>query len=429
VTAASFKYAIDRAANHDLASPAAQFITDPTGTGVDIDGALTVNEGNGTDVSGARARGNKLIINLTRATGRLISVLAMPFFQATSAKLPLDREVVDVRRMDDLPTAGPYTFALNDANRLTELRRNPYWKRGPGRTAPRNLDGVDLSWNLDEQVAFEMVKANQLDEGPLPSAEVQGVANQYGVNKTRFWVKPVSCLGWIPLNNRRGLFQDNAPMRRAVNWAIDRTDYLSNAAPYAMTPWTHFIPSGFPGSITKKSLQPYGARANIATARRIAAGHYRDGQVVLAYRSVTASNRVRAEGIRRDLTLLGLTVTMAPYIDFPKGNDWDLDVGYGFCMDGVDPADFLLDIWRYHAPWWPVSTKYDVKVRNANRLIGQARVRALGRLDVEIMKNLAPSIVTNTYNNRYFFSNRVDPKSLKYHAFYSDWSIPALALK
>ena len=38
----------------------------------------------------------------------------MPFFQATSAKLPLDREVVDVRSMADLPSAGPYAFTLND---------------------------------------------------------------------------------------------------------------------------------------------------------------------------------------------------------------------------------------------------------------------------------------------------------------------------
>ena len=34
-----------------------------------------------------------------------------------------------------------------------------------------------------------------------------------------------------------------------------------------------------------------------------------------------------------------------------------------------------------------------------------------------------------TYNNRFFFSDRVDPQSLKYHGVYSDWSIPALALK
>jgi hypothetical protein len=41
------------------------------------------------------------------------------------------------------------------------------------------------------------------------------------------------------------------------------------------------------------------------------------------------------------------------------------------------------------------------------------------------MNTLAPVAVMRTYNNRYLFSNRVDPHSL----VYSDWSIPALALK
>ena len=76
-------------------------------------------------------------------------------------------------------------------NVLTSLRRNPYWTRGPGRIAPRNLAGLDLQWNLNEQTAFEMVKANQLDEGPIPAAEVQDVANEYGVNRSRFWVEPL----------------------------------------------------------------------------------------------------------------------------------------------------------------------------------------------------------------------------------------------
>ena len=64
VTAKNFKYAIDRTANHDLASPGAQFITDPNGT--NIVGAKAVNDGNGTNVSGVTVKGNKLIINLTQ---------------------------------------------------------------------------------------------------------------------------------------------------------------------------------------------------------------------------------------------------------------------------------------------------------------------------------------------------------------------------
>lgn len=295
---------------------------------------------------------------------------------------------------------------------------------GPRKEGPRNLDGVDVNWNLSEQQAFEMVEANQLDEGTLPAAEVQGVANRYGVNRTRFWVKPVGCLGWIELNNHRGLFKDNAPLRRAVNWAIDRTDFLANAGPYTMTPWTHVIPPGFPGSITKRALQPYGARADIDKARQIAAGHYGDGHVVLAYRAGGPRNP-RVELVRRDLTRLGLSVTLAPYFDYPPpSSEWDLLLGYGLCLDGTaDPGDFVMTLGRSLSP------EYQVKVQNANRLTGEARLKAFGKLDIEIMKNVAPVVVMNAYNNQFFFSNRVNPKSLQYHAVYQDWSIPALALK
>jgi len=37
--------------------------------------------------------------------------------------------------------------------------------------------------------------------------------------------------------------------------------------------------------------------------------------------------------------------------------------------------------------------------------------------------------VSRRSRNLYFFSRRVDPKSLVYQGVYSDWSIPALALK
>src|SRR5262245_11835681 len=424
VSAASFTYAIDRAANRDLKSPAAQFITNSGDGGVDIAGALVVNEGSGTRVSGAQARGNKLIIKLNRPSGKLISVLTLPFFQATSRKLPLDREVVDVAGMADLPTAGPYAFALNEVNRLTELRRNPFWKRGPGRSAPRYVAGVDLEWNLGEQTAFEMVEANQLDEGPVPATEVQRVADHYGVNRARFWVKPIGCLGWIALNTHRGLFKDNPSLRRAVNWAIDRTDFLANASPYSMTPWTHLIPPGFPGSITKPGLQPYGARADLDKARQIAAGHYGDGHVVLAYRAGGPPNP-RVELVRRNLTSLGLVVTLVPFLDFPPPSSaWDLLLGYGWCLDpSADPGDFVTLVAGSLSP------EYVAKLANANRLSGEKRVKAFGKLDVEIMKKDAPLVVLNAYNNRFFFSNRVAPKSLEYHAVYQDWSIPALALK
>src|SRR5947209_7086149 len=83
VTAKSFSYAIDRVANHDLASPGAQFITDPNGT--DIVGAQGVSEGDATHVSGVKVKGPyKLVIRLVRPDMTFLSKLTMPFFQATS---------------------------------------------------------------------------------------------------------------------------------------------------------------------------------------------------------------------------------------------------------------------------------------------------------------------------------------------------------
>jgi len=429
VTARSFKYAINRTANHDLASPGAQFITNPTG--VDIVGARDVNNGQGTDVRGVRARGNRLIIELNRRSGDLISILAMPFFQATSTKLRLDREVVNVSSMSDLPSAGPYAFTLDDVNRMTSLRRNPYWKQGPGRTAPRNLAGVDVQWNLNEQAAFELVQQNQLDEGPIPAAEVQNVANQYGVNRSRFWVEPLSCIGEIAFNTSRGLFQDNAAMRRAFNWAIDRTDYTGSS--FTRTPWTHLLPPGAPGSITNPRLQPYAPTARIEKARRIAAGHFKDGRVTVYYRSSGSTNQAQAQKVRQTLINLGFdpaNITMKGFAGGDiytmlgrKGSDFDLAVSLGWCSDHPDAGSFL------PGPFFSPSPKYRNKIAAALRLKGSARATALGKLDLEIMRNVAPVAVTNAVNNLYFFSNRVDPRSLRYHGVYQDWSIPALALK
>jgi hypothetical protein len=65
----------------------------------------------------------------------------------------------------------------------------------------------------------------------------------------------------------------------------------------------------------------------------------------------------------------------------------------------------------------------------AARLVGPKRLKVYGQLDIDMMKQAAPMANMRTYNNRYFFSNRVNPKGLVYQGIYQDWSIPALALK
>jgi peptide/nickel transport system substrate-binding protein len=428
VTAASFKYAIDRVANHDLASPAAPFITDANG--VDIVGARAVNGGDAQHVRGVVVRGNRLIVRLTRPDASFQTLLAMPFFQATSARLPLNREVTG-----GYPSAGPYFFRSNKVNAITELRRNPYY-RGP---RPHNLRGVEVRWNLDDETAYQRVQSGSLDEGALPTARVRDVARTYGVNRTRFWVKPSSCLGILAVNRERRLFRDNLALRQALNWAVNRKAYSATVEPYARTPWTHLLPPTFPGSVSARKLQPYRGAPDLRKARRLAAGHLRRGKVNIGYRSSGTGGLAQARLLRDVLIKLGITPARINLKAFSgadiydamgkQASDLDLGAGMGWCGDYLfDPA-FLLRLVQPNSLQGGGSTKYDRKLQAVLKLKGPARDRALGKLDLEVTKELAPAVVLNVYNNRYFFSSRVDRRSLVYSNPNTDWSIPALALK
>jgi ABC-type transport system substrate-binding protein len=438
VTANSFKYAINRTANHDLASPGAQFITDDSGT--NIVGAKDVNDGKGTNVRGVQVKGNRLIVNLVKGDGTFMAKITMPFFQATSSKLPLTKEVVNVNG-SNLPSAGPYYMSRNDVNQLTSLRQNKYWKAGPGRSRPRNLTGLDLSWNLNEQTAFQQTKNNELDEGPLPAAEVSGIASQYGVNKTRFWTKPVNCTGYLPMNTANSLFKGNTKLRQAVNYAITRQTYVAQAGPYAGQPWTHLFNPGVPGW-RNVSLYP----KNLTKAKQLA-GSLSGKNIVVYFRSSGTTNPAQAQIVKNDLIQLGFSNNNITMKGFSGGNiydamgkrgtDADIGVSMGWCSDYPDPYDWI-NILLYGKSIQDEnnvnysyfnSSLWNRRMENAAKLVGPKRLQVYGQMDLDIMQKAAPVAVERTYNNRYFFSNRVDKKGLVYQGIYQDWSIPALALK
>lgn len=427
VTAASFRYAIDRAANHDLASPAAPFITDRSGT--NILGAKAVNDGRATHVRGVVARGHRLVIRLTRRDPTLLTKLAMPFFQATSATVPLTKEEVA-----SYPSAGPYAFVRNVPDVVTELRRNRHY----GGARPHRLDGVEVRWNLNEHDGYQQVVTGSLDVGPLPDPEVHGVADRYGVNKTRFWVEPLNCLGYLALNADRPQFRSVA-LRRALNWAVDRRAAVALLPPYTGSPWTHLLLPGSPGAAVAARHRPYAGAPNLSKARRLAAGHVRPGTVTVGYRSSSSTGLAQAQLVRSALTAIGFKrddVKLKGYTGADlygamgkRNTDLDLGVGAGWCSDYPDPAGPFGAGLGFLDASTPGAGKYRARVEAAERLHGAARSKALGELDVAIMNNLAPVVVVRTYNNRYFLSDRVEPRSFRYQSVYEDWDIGALALK
>jgi ABC-type oligopeptide transport system substrate-binding subunit len=440
VTANNFKYAINRALNKQLASPGAQFITDPNGT--NIVGAKKGNNGKGNSAAGVKVKGNKLTIRLTKPDATFMAKITMPFFQATSTSLPLSKEIVTVSGQK-LPSAGPYYYSRNDVNRLTSLRRNPFYKKGPGRTRPHNLQGLDTLWNQNEATLYNQTKANQIDENNTISPDqIGGLKKTYKINKTRFWVQPQNCTGYLPLNMSNSLFKGNLKLRQAVNYVIDRKPYVGQAGPLAGNAWTHILNPNVPGWQNAKLYTK-----NVSKARSLAKGHMKNGKITVFYRSSGSVNPAQAQIVRAGLIQLGFSPNNINMKGFSGGNIYtamgergtpaDMGVSMGWCSDYPDPYDWL-NILLY-GPGIQASNnvnysymnipKWNAKMAAAAKLVGPNRYKTYGKLDIDIMKQVAPVAVTRTYNTRYFFSNRVNPKSLVFSKAYADFSIGAMALK
>jgi ABC-type transport system substrate-binding protein len=176
----------------------------------------------------------------------------------------------------------------------------------------------------------------------------------------------------------------------------------------------------------------------------MAAGHFRDGHVTISYLSSGITNPNQALIVRQDLIDLGFdpdNIEMKGY----SGAGWwgnrmkfaDIGSSFGWCSDYPDPYDWL-NVLFYGESVDDENTvnyshmdlpKWNAKLDAAAKLVGPKRYKVYGQLDLDLMRQIAPVAVERTYNNRYLFSDRVEPKSLVYQGIYSDWSIPALALK
>jgi ABC-type transport system substrate-binding protein len=375
-----------------------------------------------TGIARLRASGMKLIIQLVKPNAAFVATMTMPFFQATAKSLPLTHEVLGA-----YPSAGRYAFTGNQVDVSTTIRRNPYWPLSPGR-----LDGIDVTWNQDPSALLHDVEAGTFDEDTsLAPADRQQLAATYGVNKSRFWVRDSDCTGMIVLNTQGRLFKGNARLRRAVEFAFDRTAYAESLGPYGARPWSRLLPPDVAGS---GAPQAYPLHGDLAEARKLARGHLRGGKITVYYRSSGTVFPAQAELVRRSLISLGFPAAKITMKGFSGGEiytamgkrntDADLGVSMGFCSDSSFPVLAAASMLRGF-----VTPAYNARFEAALRRRPAARLRALRRLDLDLMRNVAPLVVTDMLRNQFFFSDRVDPASLRYLPEPGNWDLTRLALK
>ena len=403
VTAANFVAAINRDADPAMNSPVVPFITDIVGLNAVINKTAKT-------VSGVIAKGNKLTIKLTEPDGGLITKLAMPFFAA----IPVDL-AHDPNGLNTLPGAGPYYISDRTVSRQLVLKRNPYYKGD----RPANADTMVFTMNTNAQQTYLQVRSGQFATDPSgldsPTA-ASGLAQEFGINKGRFFVNTLLETDYLALNTSRPALS-SVNMRKAINYAIDRPALLRIRSSFAGKRTSQILPSGLAGGYYGQHLFPIKG-ADLAKAKTLAGG--KCGDINLWY-ATGPTGTPQSQVVAYNLKQLGCNVTLKSFAGFAiynaagvKGAEYDMMFG-GWNADYPDPYDFfhrLLDGTTIHDAnnnnlAYINNPKLNQMIGAANHLAGDARLKAFGKMDIYTMANLAPWAPIDNRNQRDFIAPNV----------------------
>ncbi len=402
VRASAFARAINRVIAISPRDSGFQYVSD-------IVGADAVRSGKATSASGVVAKGNRLVVRLKASAPDFPARTTMTFFCAVPPGLPLDPEGVG-----PFPGSGPYYVSDYVRGQRVVLSRNPFY----GGSRPHRVDGfvADLQAPTPEAV-LKRVERNQADWGsvgpPVYFDPALRLVAKYG--KSRLFIKPGLTMRGFALNMARPLFRNNLALRRAVNFAVDRSA-LTNApgTPHGQ-PSDQYLPAGLPG-FRDARIYPLGG-PDLQKARALARGHTRSGRAVLWTFDFPPA-LAAAQTLKRNLRAIGLDVEVR---GFPNGAyagqvaspGARYDIAFSpWVADYIDPYQYvnvLLESRFLGSNNWSRLhlARSDALMRRAALLQGDARYRAYGKLDVQLSRDVAPRIAVSNDSETTFVSKRV----------------------
>lgn len=411
VTAKSFVSAFNRFANPKMQSTGIQFLDI-------IQGAQAVIDGKASTVSGVTAKGNKLVIRLTRASPDLLARMTMPFLQAIDTKLAGQ---IDANGINEYASCGPYYFSARTPGRSITLKRNPNYK---GQRAA-NADTIQVNIGNDVAVEYQNVEKGTTDyaSGGIPATEWKNVVSKYGLNKKdgRVQVRPLLDVRYVAMNRTRPLFKDNPGLAKAVNWAVDRQAFSAQGGYLYGKRTGQVLPPGMLG-YAQQSFYPLKITASSAKqAKKLAEPNLRDGKAVL-WSANSGTAPLQAQLIQFNLKQIGLDadIKLLPRAQQftnagnPKTATFDMTIER-WGADYADPFDFvniLLDgnqvtnSQHNNYAYFDVA-KYNQQMNSASLLTGSKRGTAYAALDAAMMKDNPPWAPLVNSNDRNFMSARV----------------------
>ena len=225
------------------------------------------------------------------------------------------------------------------------------------------------------------------------------------------------------LNTSRPLFRNNAKLRQAVNFAVDRKALTRELGPLAGTPTDQYLSPSQPGYKDERIYPLKGP--DLRRARALAKGNTRGGKAVLYTRSHPV-DVAQAQVLQQNLKAIGLEVEIVQFpgvLLFEKLATGEklFDIGriawghspdpnwFSFLFDGRTIGQLGNQNWSYFN-----SQKYNRLFDQASRLpVGSERDRTYGGLDVQLSRDVAPAIPYANANAMTFVSARTGCVVLK----------------
>jgi peptide/nickel transport system substrate-binding protein len=400
VTSANFAAAIKRALDPRMQSPAKPF----------LDGVVSYRTPND----------QTLVIRLKQPTPDFLQRMTMPFFSAIPTNRPVNPKGVGA----PLVSAGPYYVRSWIKSRSAELARNPFY---PG---PREGQPDQIVYNLNASPATQYTRCRSgvsdvcTDVAP---AQHSRLAQEFGINKGRYFIRKNVAFWYLALNNDSKLFRNNPKLRQAVNYAIDRPQIVRQHGYLGGGRTDQILPPGMPG-FRNGNIYPLGGE-NLTRAQSLARGNTRSGKAVF-YTFNTAPGPSVAEVVRFNLKQIGIDVEIKQFSRAVveqrvgrRGERYDIAL-QSWGEDYPDPYDFINILLSgrnirasnntndsyFSSPAW------NQRMERAARLTGAARLRAYGNLDLDLMRNQAPIAPYLVSNDRIFVSANV--ASFSYNPIY-----------
>jgi len=410
VTAENYAFSLNRGLNPKMQSPAQSFLED-------VAGAADVISGKAAKASGIVVKDKEtLVVKLTKVAPDFLARLTMNFFPAMKTDTPVNPDGIGA----PVVSAGPYYLKEWTPKRSAVALRNPYWnnKKEPWKSLarPANVDTVVWTVGSSPAAIKLQIDKNEIDLGDIPQTAASELVQKYGLNKERFFIRKNVVFWYLAMNNEQPLFKGNTKLRQAVNWAIDRPQLVRQRGYLGGARTDQILPPGMPGYKNWAIYPLEGVNAaSTAKAKSLAAGNERGGKAVFYTFNVSHGITV-AQVVQFNLKQIGLDVEVKQFertVQHAKAatRGEPFDITYeGWGMDYPDPSNFinvLLDGSRLQAENNVNESYYNDPVFNkrmeeASRLAGDARLKAYGILDRDIMRDGAPMApFINTLDRRY----------------------------